>query len=496
MHERITSTLGHRQLGHTRISRSVRTPATLSMLGLIAYVSIVICQTTGPARAQSQPPIEPKPTATTPAPTQTSPETSSPVTPPAETPPAEKPVTETPVTETPPAKPAEIRAPADPEYKDPIETEITLKDGRKITGEYIRQDSTRILLRIAGIETPLSMSDVDRVVQLPSVEDRYKQLRASIDPNDVGGLVRLSEWLLARKRYSLALMEVDRAIEADANSAVALQQRTLVIEQARLAEAGSVKTPTDLNKNLADKPLVVPRQPKEEFPFLTPDQINLIRVFEVDLKDPPRMFIAKEALDRFLNTYAGQGTVPETREGKDAFLRLRASKQLEAIFSVKARDFYSEVRVAENPAIFKRFRDDVQRGWVVNACATTLCHGGKDAGRFQLANIRPGSDEATYTNFLIIERYRTKDGLPLIDYAQPNRSPLLHLALEREVSLFPHPPTDGPKRWQPVFRSEKDEKFKKTLDWITGMFKPRPDYPIEYTTPGDSTAPTAEPAPR
>lgn len=382
---------------------------------------------------------------------------------------------------------------------DPVETEVTLHDGRTITGEFVRKDSTKLWLRIAGIETPLSLSDVDRVVQLPSVEARYEQLRNSIEPKDVDALVRLSQWLLARKRYALALLEVDRALEVDPRNPAALQHRTLVLESARIAEA-TKDTDTDQNAqsdatpDSTDADPVV--APKEEWPFLTPAQINLIRVYEVNLKSPPRMFISRDTLDRFLDRYAGQGSIPATKEGRDAFIRLRPARQLEAMFSVRAREFYPEVRITENPESFKNLRDDVLRGWVINSCATTQCHGGAQAGRLQLIPIRPGSDEAVYTNFLILDRFRTSDGLPLIDYSQPARSPLLHMALDPRISLFPHPNTEGPKRWQPVFRSEKDDKFQRTVSWIKSMFQPRPEYPIEFTPPGASTPPPAEPQPR
>lgn len=390
-------------------------------------------------------------------------------------------------------EPVRFVEPPPPTSTDPVETEVTFRDGRTITGEFVRKDSTKIWLRIAGIETPLSLSDVDRVVQLPSVEARYEQLRKSIEPNDAPGLVRLSQWLLARKRYALALLEVDRALEVDPHDAVALQHRTLVLESARIADAAKSANPDDPAGAVRERPA---GQAREEWPLLTPAQINLIRVYEVDLKDPPRIFITRDAINRFMDAYGGQGSIPVTKEGREAFLRLRPSRQLEAMFSVRAREFYSEVRIADNPEPFKRLRDDVLRGWLINSCATTQCHGGTQAGRLQLIPIRPGSDDAVYTNFIIMDRFRTRDGMPLIDYSQPARSPLLHMALDPRVSLFQHPATEGPKRWQPVFRNERDDRFQRTVSWIRSMFQPRPDYPIEYTPPGESVAPSAEPQPR
>jgi hypothetical protein len=386
------------------------------------------------------------------------------------------------------------------------ETEVTLRDGRTLTGVLIREEPSRIFLEIAGIETPFRRDDIDRIVTLPSVDERYERLRASIDARDAAGLLRLSQWLLARGRYAQALLEVDRALDVEPSNADAIQHRTLVIEQARLADARATQ-PAKPNDNT--QPATQPAQPapqpaRDDFPLLTQDQINLIRVYEVDLDNPPRMFLSRDDALRFLSAFGGQGGVPATKEGKDAFLRLPVSKQLEAMFAVRAREFYPKVRVAEHPRSMQRFRDDVLRGWVTNACATTQCHGGADAGRLRLYNRRSGSDEAVYTNFLILDRFRTDDGLPLIDYAQPSRSPLLHMALPKDQSLFPHPDTPGTatnpnaRRWQPAFRSDRDERFTRTVEWIGMMFQPRPDYPIEYTPPGPSTpeAPSQPPQPR
>lgn len=461
--------------GHSRRSVAPAACLLVATAGLLTPASTRAMQT--PEVSPGSPSPAPAPTST-PAPSQPAPEA---------------PGTQAPAPEPVSATPAIPDAPgASANSTDPIETEVTLRDGRTITGEYVRKDSTKLWLRIAGIETPLSLSDIDRVVQLPSVEARYEQLRASIEPKDSAGLVRLSQWLLTRKRYALALLEVDRALEADPQNAAAQQQRTLVLESARVAEAA--KPANGDASDPVDRP--VPEVPKEEWPFLTAAQINLIRVYEVNLKDPPKMFISRDTLNRFLDRYGGQGTIPATKEGREAFLRLRPARQLEAMFSVRAREMYSEVRIAENPESFKRLRDDVLRGWFINSCATTQCHGGSDAGRLQLIPIRPGSDEAVYTNFLILDRFRTSDGLALIDYAQPARSPLLQMALDSRVSIMQHPTTDGVKRWQPAFRSEKDDKFQRTVTWINSMFQPRPEYPIEFTPPGASTPTPAEPQPR
>jgi hypothetical protein len=80
------------------------------------------------------------------------------------------------------------------------------------------------------------------------------------------------------------------------------------------------------------------------------------------------------------------------------------------------------------------------------------------------------------------------DGRPLIDYQNPGRSPLLQFGLPREDAITPHPDVVG---WTPVFRSRDSRAFQRAVRWIQSMYRPRPDYPIEYTPPGQAmeTAP-------
>ncbi|MEM7623882.1 MAG: hypothetical protein AAF235_11850, partial [Planctomycetota bacterium] len=68
----------------------------------------------------------------------------------------------------------------------------------------------------------------------------------------------------------------------------------------------------------------------------------------------------------------------------------------------------------------------------------------------------------------------------------PEDSPLLHAGIVRERSRWPHPEVGrrrGAAGWRPVFHGEGDARFKQAADWIRNMYRPRPDYPIEYEPP-------------
>jgi len=382
---------------------------------------------------------------------------------------ADQPAADLPPAEQPPVAPGTTE----------VDVEIRLRGGRPIEGVLVERTASKVTIRVAGIETTFPGDQVEDVIFLPPVEVRYEQLRRVTPDDDVPGIISLARWLISRDRYDLAQAELGRALKADPEHPTVRELSRVVAEQLKLP-TGRPRLPGGTER---ERP--TPRVERNEFPVLGPDEINLIRVYEVDLADPPRMSISRDAIVRFMDKYAGQKSVPANREGRDAFLLLPKPRILEAIFEVKAREFYTEVKVQEHPRPLRLFRTNVHQTWLTNACATTQCHGGEQAGKLWLTNRSPASDASSYTNFLILERFRLSDGLPLIDYTQPARSVLLQYGLPRDQALFDHPPVEGlgKPKWRPVFSGEKDPRFQAAMEWINAMYRPRPDYPIEYQPP-------------
>jgi hypothetical protein len=385
------------------------------------------------------------------------------------------------------------------------EVELEMKDGRRISGILVEREGDRIVIAIGGLATPFDMASVAKLRLIPTVEERYESLRKLIPKDDVDGLIQLSRWLLSKGRLALALAEVDRALEADPDSQPAKDLRVIIIEQAKLESIRPAGGPDRVP---------VARPVRRQFPLLDDAQINLMRVLEVDLKDPPRLNIRQETVRRFLDTYAGQeakdlGKVPVTPEGRDIFLRKPPAEILAWMFELRAREFYGEVEVLDDPRAMRLFRDSVHRNWLINSCATNRCHGGEEAGRLWLHNKQPNSKASVYTNFLIMDRFRLDDGRPLISYDSPADSILLEYGLPVKDAVRKHPEVqgDGRGRWQPVFRGRDDERYKAAIEWIRSMYRPRPDYPVDFVAPvpgggggggggGGDPQPRLDPAPR
>ncbi|HYF14641.1 MAG TPA: hypothetical protein VD971_06155 [Phycisphaerales bacterium] len=426
---------------------------------------------------------------------------------PAPTPPADQPPAEIQPEPAPPGPAPPAAAVAVPPADEPRETELILSDQQRVTGVLVDANSTSVVLMIDGVRTTFPAAQVQSRRALPTVEERYAVLRSAIDDGDADALLNLARWLRDRKRYGLALREASRVLEIEPTNPQANELAVYLREQIKLEAIKRERTATRDPSMRPVGPLVGPRpapQQRETFPLLTDEQMNLLRVFEVDLRDPPAMIIRRKTAERLLEKYGGQivqgrGVVPVAPEAREQFLRQKPAEILSWMFDLRAREFYPEVEVLENPRSLRAFRDNVHRTWLMNSCATTRCHGGEEAGRLYLYNRKQGSDRSALTNFLIIERFRTTSGDGLINYREPARSILLQMGLPREQAAYPHPEVKGVgKVWKPAFDSPDDPRFRDAVRWISLMYPNRTDYPIDFrppvpgpleTTPPESAGP-------
>ena len=376
------------------------------------------------------------------------------------------------------------------------ETVLTLIGGQQIEGFLVEQTASHVILKIGNIDTRYDIEKIGAVRLLPSVESRYKQMRSAIEDTDTDQLLSLTEWLVRRHRFELAKSEVDAILQRSPENGPARRMRDMIGTQIMLRDAApndmEVSSPPARAEATAKPMFEVGEGVSTEqsasglnnFPLLTGEQINLIKVFEVDLTRPPPMTVPRDAMNRVLEQYAGHPLVPGAREGRDAILLQTPVEQLNLLFQLKARDSYGQVKVQGQPESMSKFRDTVLTTFVLNGCATSACHGGLDAGRLVLMNRRPNSDATVYTDFYILENFRTGSGKPLIDYDNPERSALLQYGLPRADSLAKHPIVPKGENnidaWKPAFKSPSDRRYTDTIAWIKSMYRPRPDYRIDY----------------
>jgi len=363
------------------------------------------------------------------------------------------------------------------------EAVVTLHSGRQITGFLIEESAESVVIRINDIDTTFPRARIAALRILAPVADRFRQLRDAVGDDDIRARMALVEWLRARRAYTLALAELEGILEIEPTNSDARTIRDWIKAHLELNSRSGSESPSTRRKVRVKAPPV---------PALTPLQINRIRIYEIDLRTPTRLTVPEETMRQLM--VRSPGSFPVDVKEREKILESDPIDQLRILFELRARDLYDTVTVREDPPSMATFKARVHGagGWLVNACASNRCHGGTDAGRLRLLNRRPNADETAYTNFYILENYRLADGTPLINHEQPARSPLLHAALTRKASLYPHPEVDAgalSQDWRHVFRSTNDRRFQETADWITSLYRPRPDYGIVYPPPPEAETP-------
>lgn len=370
--------------------------------------------------------------------------------------------------------------PQDPPVADePGQSLLILNDGRRFRGKIKSKDRFELVLEIASIDTRFKVADILEIVPLKSFDEYYKELKATIPTEDYQQRFRLCDWIYHRRHLELAARELEELLDDNGrlddarellrvvNAAIELEDAQREANLAQQAGGPGGNAPAEGEGRLSPTML------------LSDEQVNLIKVYETEINNPPPLLIRRSTIERLLSEYALDEMLPTSPEGKKAYYRRDPVDILSDMFRLQARDLYGEVQVRGEPLSLNKFRLNVHRTWLMNSCATNQCHGGLEAGKFFLFNKQAHTPNTVYTNLLILERTRLR-GEAMLNYDRPERSPLLQLGLPQDRSIYPHPAVDG---WRPAFRDQSDPQFTRAVDWMRSMYTPRPDYPIEYQPP-------------
>jgi len=351
---------------------------------------------------------------------------------------------------------------------------VVLRNGQTRAGIIIRDDFKNVIIEIEGVRTTFKRDIVDHVRLEPTFEQLYKDFKRSLKPEMADRHLALCRWLIRQRRYALAQQELLELLD---NHESPEAMRLLNIVQAQIALQQSPKP--DLSPQQPPDPAgALPAQP---YPggLLSDEDVNIIRVFEIDFRRPPKVAIRKETITRLIETYGRHERFPASGDARNALYRAEPLEIVQLMFTLRARDLYPEIMVLSEPYAMNLFRQRVHNTWLLNNCATSRCHGGAGS-RFRLHRRQYKRQPVRYTNFLILERLQLDPDHRLIDYEDPLNSLILQYGLPRDRARFPHPPVRG---WKPAFRSPDDRLFRDTLRWIDAMFRPRPDYPVDYQPP-------------
>jgi hypothetical protein len=364
---------------------------------------------------------------------------------------------------------------------------LLLRDGTALEGVILQDGFEEVLIEIAGIRTRYARKDVDSVRLEPSFEEQFEQFQMSIRRNDWPRRMEFAQWLFENRRYALAREELLPIVEqADVEGAPQLLR--LVEAQLRLESAsGEHPRPGASATDRIPEPWERerPSSGRVELRDMLPDRllsredVNLIRIYEMDLRNPPRLSVKPETIREMIEKHGASDLIPADSAGRTALFRAEPLALTKLLFQLKARDLYPQIEVLSEPAHLNLFRQRVHNAWLIPGCATSLCHGGVDAGHFFLHARNYKDERVRYTNLLILER-SSFDGRPMIDFDDPLSSLVIQYGLPRNEARFPHPPVKG---WRPVFLESNKRLLEDALSWIRAMYMPRPAYPVEYEPP-------------
>lgn len=364
------------------------------------------------------------------------------------------------------------------------EAVITMKDGRTLKGEVAEEDSLSITLVISSIKNKLMRDQIKSVEFLKTADEEYADRRAKIKDTDLTERYKLAGWAYQKKAYALAKKELDDLVVRDPGNPDYKFMRDVVV--AKLKEEGKPVTPDPAIPATPATP-VTPVKPVEGHVTLPTKKleqkaINKLRVFEVDMgvKPEPRVVIPRDAIDKFAKEFANDADFLQAAKDANKFRAMKGLDQLKVLFAVRARGYYEEVQVRDDPPAIREFRNNVHKNYVLTYCATAECHGGAKAGGLFLFNNPPTSDDTVHTNLFILSSYEN-DKAFMVDREYPGKSLLVQYGMARDKATSPHPEVAG---WQPkILLGDKDRTHVMLTQWIELLLRPRPDYELGYAIP-------------
>ena len=350
---------------------------------------------------------------------------------------------------------------------------VVFNDGRVLVAQLVEDGFENVAVEIEGITTRFPREAVDLVLPYPTDQELYERFRDTLEPDQYAARYTLAVWLQRKRMYAEAKRELESLLEVT-NHYEAKQLLIEVNAQLKLLEPREPRPPRETPE---------PKDPavrgKTQAGLLTAADVNLIRVYELDVNDPPRLQVPESLIKTMIETHSDSELIPVSNAERNAMYSKEPIEIVRLLFALKARDLYGEIKVLGEPASLTLFRQRVHNAWLITNCATSRCHGGLDAGRFFLYTGNAKDQRIRYTNLMTLLSFKV-DGKPMVSFEDPPNSLLVQYALPRHLARYPHPDIKG---WKPVLSESTPQLMQDTLDWIRSMYQPRPDYPVNYVAP-------------
>jgi len=368
---------------------------------------------------------------------------------------------------------------------------VKTRDGQVFVGE-VTEESDQIIVDNKGIHTTIARDNLRSITYSTSIDQEYQKRLAKLTQYDVPGRLELARWVFENQRYDLAQAVLQEAIRIQPHNDDVIRMtrtvaRQLVLTQGEARKHAPVQLAAADNSAPVGGGAAAPAAYAVVGRLVSPEEINFIAQSEWAQGQLVHATFKNDVRRKYI---AQKGIEPVT------FNRLTPPQQAWAIVQNGTKEMKKDVIVSDPPAIlgFKR----VQQSILVASCAN--CHSGEKAvGGFSL-HFPSDTEAATYTNFLILQKYSQKIGdrvYSMIDRERPDDSLLIQFSMPPELGVPPHPKAPN---YHGAVHTRNDPRLKSTLDWINALNPIVPDYSdIDLSSraaapaPGAAT-PTSRPA--
>jgi hypothetical protein len=354
---------------------------------------------------------------------------------------------------------------------------VTTRDGQTYVGDVADTDAKFVITQDGGAKIDVLKPNVASTTYFENHQQEFDARMRQLAPKDVKGRIAVARWAIKQKEDGLAAQALDSALKIEPSNV-----------EAGVLRKSLTPTPPTTAPDPANPPKTAAVKPR----LVTKEEINRIRQVEWQSpEDPVRVNIDKETKAMFL---------ARSRDVTPAqFNRMTPPEQARAILKNGTDEMREGVHLSSDPAPVANFRRNIQKQ-VLSGCAAAGCHDAATKTSFLLYSEPTPSDETTYTNYLILQTYKTlfpKDKAKgrvrlMIDRDQPGDSLLSEFMLQPRIANTPHPDVQG---YTGTSRSVQDARFKMLTQWIHGMPAVVPDYGVDLSKPPEKDKPAAPAAP-
>ena len=349
---------------------------------------------------------------------------------------------------------------------------VTLRDGRKITGEVIRTDQG-VQVQTAYGPLDFAVKDIVSIESVTSPQQEYKDRLAKIDPKDAESHYELAEWAVSQDLLEIAKAELLEALK--------LKPRTdkyswlLKDVEARLAKAAGAKAPDVKAPGAGDTPAPAAKADL----LLGEDDIYRVRLVELRADDQVSIEFRNKMVDRFGDQMRGKGDFRRMGFWEEflAFTPVQKAVYILRHVDPDNTPIKDDILVKSDPKFIVDFRTRV---WPVvsQSCASASCHGGGEKPRGGLRFVSGTGTRVDYTNFMILAGWFS-GGKRVVNRDLVDRSLLLQYALPAEQAKIRHP-VDIPT----IVESRRAPQYQMLAEWIDLLAgPPQPDYRLKWTPP-------------